>query len=1049
MMELGIYEQIINHLFKHKLDEIDCHKYYIGSKAIDSDNVAEYLSQYLYRLIRQVFNQLDDDDEGVQKGIDLTNAIINKLSYEFNLSNDNLIDAENKILTAVIDKTKCDYPDIEQHLKDVCPISSMIHSSLFTGKGISLLSELRKEIMTADEICFVVSFIKLSGINPLMDVLKTFTESGRSLKVITTTYMQATDFKAVKKLASLPNTQIKVSYNGQYDRLHAKSYLFIRNSGLHTAYIGSSNLSQTAITTGKEWNVKVTQMELPKMITAIKNSFDAYWNDDDFEVFRNGIDDQRLLDALNKSNVNLQDYDLLDMMQARDYQEDILEKLRIDRELHHHYRNLIVAATGTGKTVIAALDYKQFLEQHKDKARLLFVAHREEILKQSLKTFRWVLNDFNFGELWYGGNTEPKDYAHVFASKDIINNRIDDLNLSDDYYDYIVIDEVHHVAANSYRKIIERFKPKILLGLTATPERMDGQDITQDFDGHISAEIRLDTALNNELLCPFHYYGITDCVDLRQVGWKQGKYDVSELTRLYTGNDLRSDLIINKLKEYLPDEHNVRALCFCVSQEHARFMAEKFQMHGLKADYLTSQNSNERAFLYRRLKEKKINYLFVVDIFNEGVDIPEIDTVLFLRPTESLTIYLQQFGRGLRKSEGKEYVNVFDFVGESRAEFNYTDRFRAMMGRTSMSVAEELNHDFPHLPLNCQISLEPKAKDYIFENINQSIRKFSKNRLIGLVRNFQTNHSLTLSLPNFIKIYQTPLEKIYNGGLTWNAYLVEAGVANLHSKFEMQLSKAVHNKWLSTDSYSYFSFIEELAKTGFNVTVKNMSIIKQKMILMFYYDLFQKAGQYSSLQRFIDDLSTDAILKEELIAIMGILKDRCTTYELNDNSQILGFPLKLHAVYTRDQIRVALGTSTLQKQSSAREGVERNKGMNVEAMYVDIIKNREEGSSTDYDDHALTSTIFLWDTQNTATPDTPTGQNYIHQRQTTLLFVRQQKEFPEDRSRTMGYVYLGRTTYMSHTYNEVSYGHQMQIKWKMITPIPASVMQYAKLANVI
>lgn len=636
-----------------------------------------------------------------------------------------------------------------------------------------------------------------------------------------------------------------------------------------------------------------------------------------------------------------------------------------------------------------------------------------------------VLGDYNFGELWYGQNATPLSYAHVFASKDIINNRIDGLQLSDDYYDYIVIDEVHHVAANSYRKIIAKFKPKILLGLTATPERMDGKDITQDFDGHISAEIRLDTALNNELLSPFHYYGITDCVDLRKVSWKQGHYDVAELTRLYTSNDLRATLIINKLKQYLPDEHKVKALCFCVSQEHAKFMAAKFTLSGLRSASLTSENAYARTPLYNDLKTGRINYLFVVDMFNEGVDIPEIDTVLFLRPTESLTIFLQQFGRGLRKTKGKDFVTVLDFVGECRTEFNYTDRFRAIIGRSSMSVAEEINHDFPHLPLNCQISLEPKAKEYVLANINQAIRKFSRNRIIGLVHDFKNNHGLKPTLANFVKIYKTPLERIYNNGFSWNSYLYEAGLTTAHPKFESQLSKAVHNKWLSTDSNSYFSFVSKIATERFRVSVSDLSRMEQRMTLMLYYDLFQKAGLYASLQDFMDDLAKDEIASKEIESVMHILKNRCTTFELDDNSSVSDFPLKLHGIYTRDQIRVALGTSTLQRQSSAREGVERNKSLNVEAMYVDIIKNREEGSSTNYDDHALTDEVSQWDTQNKVSPESPTGQNYIHQRQHTLLFVRQQSEFPDDKYRTMGYVYLDKTTYISHTYNRVSYGRQM------------------------
>lgn len=236
-------------------------------------------------------------------------------------------------------------------------------------------------------------------------------------------------------------------------------------------------------------NPIITQTELPQIIKEVRHTFDAYWEDDLFDLFVSGRDDEKLKNALSKLNDTTSiDYSVLDLIKAHDYQDAVLEKLKLEREVFGHYRNLVVAATGTGKTVIAAFDYKNFMKSNK-KANFLFIAHREEILKQACKTFRTVLQDENFGSLWYGG-VEPCTYQHLFASKDLLNNRLENLELVEDYYDYIIFDEVHHIAANSYRKILNRFKPKILLGLTATPERMDGEDITLDFDGHIS--LRLD-----------------------------------------------------------------------------------------------------------------------------------------------------------------------------------------------------------------------------------------------------------------------------------------------------------------------------------------------------------------------------------------------------------------------------------------------------------------------------------------------------------------------------------------------------------------------------
>ena len=724
------------------------------------------------------------------------------------------------------------------------------------------------------------------------------------------------------------------------------------------------------------------------------------------------------------------------------YQQEILERLQMEREVRNHWRNLVVAATGTGKTVIAACDYKEFANKH-ERAHLLFVAHREEILKQSIHTFQQVLCDYNFGEKWFGGE-EPSNYEYVFASKDTLNNRIDNFKLPQDYYDYIVIDEAHHIPAGSYQK-----KPKILLGLTATPERMDCKDITQYFDGTISAEIRLDDALNKGLLAPFHYYGITDSVDYSEVGWNKGQYVASELSKIYTYNDARTGIILKSLETYLPKSslHNVRALCFCVNQEHAKYMASKFTLCGLKADILTSENERMRSVRYKQLKNKEINFLFVVDMFNEGVDIPEVDTILFLRPTESLTVFIQQFGRGLRKAEGKTHVDIFDYVGNCRAEFNYTDRMRAIIGRTSMSVEEEMERDCPHLPFGCKITLEPKAKEYIMKNIRGAIKRFTTLKITALIQNFDRNHSVPLTLTNFINVHQVPLNRLYKER-TWNQLLYETEIVTEQSKFNTELSRAVFRKWLATDSYSYFSFIQKLAQAVFKIKVSELSPVEQRQLLMLYYDLFENAGCFTTLQEMADNLSTDKIFCNELKEVINILIQNTHAYEKEDNSMLSDFPLKVHGVYTKAQIQVAIGTSTLKRKSPSREGVERNKDLKLEAMFVDIIKNREEGSTTNYDDKALSPYLFQWDTQNSVSPDTNVGKAYINQTQTMLLFVREQNTFADDKTRTMGYVYLGRVALNNWEYKNLGSRMQMQIVWNMIEPIPGSVMHFARMKEI-
>lgn len=1038
MIELGLYEQIINKLFEVKLDGLDEHVFYIGKQPMTKDNVASYLSRYLYGLFIDVFSQFNQDEESVEKAVNLANEIIKHLAQRFYIEDTNLLSAKSEILTAVIDKTKCEYPDIAEHICDITPITSLVRSTLFTGssKQVSLESELKREIQSADEICLLVSFIKKTGLNLIYNQLQNYTQSGKKLRVITTTYTCATDYNAVKKLASLPNTKIKISYNSDVDRLHAKSYLFLRKTGFHTAYVGSSNLSGAALTDGLEWNVKVTQQELPHIIKEIRHTFESYWENPLFETFELGRDDERLKEALSGVKSDTIDYSVLDLIKAHDYQDEVLEKLKLEREVFGHYRNLVVAATGTGKTVIAAFDYKNFRENN-SRANFLFIAHREEILKQSCRTFRTVLQDENFGDLWYGGE-EPHAYTHLFASKDLLNNRLDELDIAEDFFDYIIFDEVHHIAADSYRKILDRFKPKILLGLTATPERMDGEDITKDFDGKISAEIRLEDALNNRLLAPFHYYGIADSVDLRTVPWRGGKYVISELSKVYTENDQRTGLILRKIEEYLPNYQDARALCFCVDVEHAKNMAAKFQLAGLNSAYLVSDNGAERTKWSRQLRDKKINYLFVVDMFNEGVDIPEVDTILFLRPTESLTVFLQQFGRGLRKAEGKDYVTILDFVGNCNKEFNYTDRFRRLIGRTSMGVAEELEKDFPHLPLGCHIMLEAKAKERILENIKAAIGSFRKNRAITWIQAYSSETDRPLTLANFINLHQIPLEKFYKH-FTWQGLLYLAGKSNCTSSFANELKRAMYKKWLSTDSFTYFSFLEKIASKDFKVKVDGMTSVEQKMALMFYYDMFQEAGQYHSLQGMFNDLSQDELFCAEMKELAVLLKNRCEAYEMDDNSSILNFPLKLHGVYTKDQIFVAIETSSLEKKSSCREGAERNKRLNVEAMFVDIIKDRDEGSNTNYNDFAINDLLFNWETQNKVSPTSQAGKDYINQTQTMLLFVRQQNTYPEDKGRTMGFTYLGKV-------NLVKWrgAKPMEIVWRLKTPMPASMLNRAR-----
>jgi superfamily II DNA or RNA helicase len=1030
----GIYEELVTQMVSQNIARLDRNLFYINTSALDKEEAAAVLAKHLSQTIKTALNYVKGENQ-LEQQIAIANKIILVLKEELNREEfgADLIAIEGEILKAVFTKVDAHFADFNLHLKEITPYTRLTHSELFTGGnvGLSLESELKKEILSSNKIDLLVSFIKFKGIIILERELAEFSNRGGELRVITTTYMGASDYKAINLLSKLKNTQVKISYNTGNERLHAKAYLFKRNTGFHTGYIGSSNFSRSALTDGLEWNLKITTKEVSHIIDKFQKTFDSYWQSDDFELFDDTIHKDKLIESLNQGksgkgiDLNLSFFDI----KPFPFQLEILEKLEVERSIHQRFRNLVVAATGTGKTVISAFDYKRFRAENPS-AKLLFLAHRKEILAQSAATFRGILRDNNFGELWVDGMT-PSSYEYTFASVQTINNRLDDLDLSPDYYDFIVIDECHHLTAKSYRGILHYFKPKVLLGLTATPERMDGGDIQEDFHNRIAAEIRLPEALNRKLLCPFQYFGITDSIDLSKVGWERGRYVASELSSLFTANDRRVREIISALEKYTKDLNEVRALGFCVSMDHAKFMAEKFSLAGLKADYLTSETNHNRDTVKSQLLQKKINYLFVVDIFNEGIDIPEIDTVLFLRPTESLTIFMQQLGRGLRLAENKDCLTVLDFVGNARPEYNFENKFRALIGKTATTVTKEIEDQFPHLPLGCSIILEKKAKQLILDNISAAT-SLNRNQLIQKIQNIQHQTTLDLSLKNFVEFYNIPLQLIYKRG-GWKRLCQEAGKEpDFSTNHESNIVNAIAKKWLSCSSHSYYRFILGLAKKQFSVSVSECNEVEKQMLLMLHYDLWQTAGGFNSLESSIRAVGQNKVMVDEITQVLELLLDRIDSKEIE-----IGLPyeqpLKVHARYTRDQILAGIGLSTFDRKSPSREGVAVNQKLNTEVLFINLIKSEENFSPTTmYDDYAINETLFHWQSQNSAGPDTPKGISYIkHQEddKIILLFVREKNK--DEYGNSMGYVFVGEGVLKEH------YGAKpMSIKWELNEPLP-------------
>lgn len=503
MLHPGLYEQVINNALNRELSEVpEARK---STAPIDTAEASKVLAQYLTEVVQKGFDNVQDNGGGIEAQIALANQIVSTIQTTTKEPDFAALGVDQRAeqLLALLREndprlaTGKAAKDIER------PETSLAQSSLFTGAihEPQMYTELKKEIVSADHIDMLVSFIKWSGLRLLMDELREFTQNGGELRIITTSYMGATDVKAIEELRQLPNTKIKVSYDTKRTRLHAETYVFYRDTGFTTAYVGSSNLSNAAISSGLEWNVKVTKKGLPETIDKIAATFESYWNSNEFEHYSED-QKERLARALNaekyfdSNNAEVYTMDIT----PYSYQQEILDKLEAERKVRGYSRNLVVAATGTGKTVISALDYKRSRKQNPDKpCCLLFVAHREEILKQSLYTFRAVLKDANFGEMFVG-SYKPESIDNLFISIQTFNSQDFSAKTAPDFYDYIIVDEFHHAAAPTYQKLLSYYQPSILLGLTATPERMDGKSILSYFGNRIAAEIRLPEAIDRKLL---------------------------------------------------------------------------------------------------------------------------------------------------------------------------------------------------------------------------------------------------------------------------------------------------------------------------------------------------------------------------------------------------------------------------------------------------------------------------------------------------------------------------------------------------------------------
>ncbi len=922
------------------------------------------------------------------------------------------------------------------------PQTALVESSLFTGSPSDpqLVHELGREMQSADSVDLLVSFIKWSGLRLLMPAFEEMAGRGGKVRIITTSYMGASDAEAVEWLARLRNVAIRVSYDTERTRLHAKAYHFRRDSGFSTAYIGSANMSQAAMTSGLEWNLKVTAQDMPHILEKFLAEFETYWNSHEFVAF-NPDDPFVFREAIKHARTRQGIAPVFFDIRPHPFQERILDALESERLVHGHWRNLVVAATGTGKTVVAAFDFKRFFDDRQRQARLLFVAHRKEILEQAVGTFRAVLRVPDFGELLVGPHVAAR-YDHLFCSVDMLGSRRLWEQVGGEFYDFIIVDEVHHGTAASYRSIFERFSPRILLGLTATPERMDGASVAADFGNRFAAEIRLPEALEEKLLCPFHYFGVADPVSLAtDKFWRGGKYDIAELENVYTGAHAlalqRLDVVVSSLLRFEPDLERVRGLGFCVSIRHAEFMTQKFNERGIVSAVLVGETAtDERTALLNDFRAGKIRFLFTRDVLNEGLDVPDVNTVLFLRPTESLTVFLQQLGRGLRHAPEKDCLTVLDFVGQSHRRYRIDRKLKALLAKRRFNIQREVETDFPHLPAGCSIQLDRVAREHVLANIRENLRNLA-DQVPDRLESFEHEAGLPLTFGNFVRFHDYEPEILLSGKKTWTQWKATARLAERPTDADIdQLRPAL----ISAAQTSGPREIARLRKVVTHLKAGDVAAALAEAgdaALVAHYRIWGKPGRQLGMANIEESYRRAAQNPSLLCDLEEVLAWADEESRVGSASLNLPFPcsLELHATYGSDEIKAALGGASFESAGVTGVGHLHFKSIKAFASLVTFQKTAKEFSpSTMYQDYPISRELVHCETQGPISQASPTGENLIHHQErayTMLIFVRSRKTV--DRT-TSPFTFLGPAKLVSFESDR-----PIKMIWRLDHPMPVGL----------
>ena len=922
---------------------------------------------------------------------------------------------------------------------------------------------LKNELLNCKKFHFIVSFIRYSGLQILLSTLDELEKKGIKGEIITSVYLNITDSKSLRKLLSYKNIKVKI-YNNSSESFHTKAYLFKKNK-YHTCIIGSSNISQSALYSAEEWNVKLTESNFFEIYKKSISQFKNLWNSDkaielsedfifEYENYKNNLKLQKTFDYIKiKNNKN--------HFEPNSMQKEILEKLKNTRKSGNK-KGLVVAATGTGKTYLAAIDIKNFFE--KKEKRFLFLAHREELLENAILVCKKIMKigENKIGRI-FGGRKETEKKI-IFATVQSLQNNY--LEFSKDYFDYIVIDEFHHSSAKSYTKILNYFNPKFLLGLTATPERMDGKDILELCDYNLVGEMGLKRAMEQDLIAPFHYFGINDeTFDYEKIPYKNGKYQENILVKNLSNNK-RVDYIIESIKKIGFDGEKMSCIAFCENINHANFMNENFNKNGYISKVLTSKTSKlEREKILEDFKNKRSEILCVVDILNEGIDIPNINLLLFLRPTFSSTIFTQQIGRGLRKCENKDFVTIIDFIGNHKkdyiiAKFFYEEMLnnKNILYSKKEKLIKEIKTNFENIPMASYVELDRICQERIInkiEKINFNSKIMLKEAYDSFKNEIGKNDDEILEILDFDRNIELFIElsSKYGSFYTAQKSLESNSIDELNSS-NIEFLSYLEKKLILVEPFTYLIMDLFLDKKIKNITendilkkyknyfnileFKNTYLIKRILkelvedeILDFESNSeFKNEKNYKISKKYKNNFFKDKNFLKRLkqLIILGL-----SEFKNNDISQFNENILINYKEYKRIELQILLDSKV--PKGSWRAGYA-NTEKDI-CLFVTYDKSHILQENLKYDNSLHSDDIIQWISQLKTYHTSSVGQMFIkHGKKGIKVHIFVRKFAFLDNKKTNPFIYLGNANYYK------SYGDKpMTILWKLKNKIPFEIIK--------